>query len=379
MLTYLDNLLGAFLIGVILSSIFYGFTWLQVYLYYTQHSSRDRIFLKCFVAVLTALDSFHLVLLCHGLYVVLITNFGNIAADLHAPWSLVAQCIVGGASTDIFLFSLKNNIDTHPFPSLHNYMHSAVLTATFVRFYAVRIYQLSERKNVFIPLAIVRVDFPYSEHDLTRIIFSAYYLLQNSVRSLFMVAVIWFYGSKPALGIVFAAKSYKIGSFTANTPSVPYGASSLALEVFCGVFITVGMVYYILQQRSGLESSNRVLNLVILYIVNSGALNLIFATACLATYLIFPKTLIYAPFFFILIRLYPCSFLTMYVKDLFNRFHERLFIVVVNRLNSRVNISNGSPLTTFKPNQDSNSDMSLVDRTRRRTAEKAVGMDEAVD
>jgi hypothetical protein len=60
---------------------------------------------------------------------------------------------------------------------------------------------VSERKNVFIPLAIVRVDFPYSEHDLTRIIFSAYYLLQNSVRSLFMVAVIWFYGSKPALGI----------------------------------------------------------------------------------------------------------------------------------------------------------------------------------
>jgi hypothetical protein len=31
-------------------SRFYGFTWLQVYLYYTQHSSRDRMFLKCFVS-----------------------------------------------------------------------------------------------------------------------------------------------------------------------------------------------------------------------------------------------------------------------------------------------------------------------------------------
>jgi hypothetical protein len=57
----------------------------------------------------------------------------------------------------------------------------------------------------------------------------------------------------------------------------------------------------------------------------------VFATACLFTvssglisrpltlidlrnnqYSKYPNTLIYAPFFFILVRLYPCSFITMY-------------------------------------------------------------------
>jgi len=87
----LDNLLGVFLIGVILSSIIYGITWLQVYLYYTQHSSTDRIFLKGFVAALLALDSLHLTFLCHGLYIVSVANFGDFIADLHAPWTLVVR------------------------------------------------------------------------------------------------------------------------------------------------------------------------------------------------------------------------------------------------------------------------------------------------
>jgi hypothetical protein len=66
MSAFLDGLLGALLIGVVLSSMWvvmnlftmsvtqfcriYGITWLQVYLYYTQHSSKDRTFLKAFVS-----------------------------------------------------------------------------------------------------------------------------------------------------------------------------------------------------------------------------------------------------------------------------------------------------------------------------------------
>ena len=109
-----------------------------------------------------------------------------------------------------------------------------------------------------------------------------------------------------------------MGSYVDNAPSVvsltgssvplsslmshvqPYGATALSLEVAGGVFITVSMVYYVLKQRSGVKRcalswhfsrhyshihlfsltttlisrTNRVVNLVILYIINSGALNL---------------------------------------------------------------------------------------------------------
>ena len=69
-LTPVDNVLGAFFIGVVLSSMceatvvalnflpeideiesrLYGVTCLQVYLYFSQHSENDRPFLKYFVS-----------------------------------------------------------------------------------------------------------------------------------------------------------------------------------------------------------------------------------------------------------------------------------------------------------------------------------------
>lgn len=314
---FLDNLLGALLVGVLLSSIVYGITWLQVYLYYTQHSSKDRPFLKCFVAILTALDTLHVALLCHGLYVASVTNFGNFLADLRAPWSIVAQVAIG-----------------------------VVVTTSIQQFYAFKIFQLSERKNIHLPLAICVISAAE-------------------------------FGS----GIAFTVKSFQIGEFDKNAPSIPYGASSLALEVICGVFITSGMVYYILKQRSGIKRSNRVLNLVILYIINSGGLNLIFATACLITYVKYPKTLIYAPFFFLLIRLYPCSFMTI----LNSRVHLRsklrggegrtLITITQERVTDR------GPVTTSTPRTDSNDDiLAMVSgkNARRLTEEKAVGLDEAI-
>ncbi|KAI0297491.1 hypothetical protein B0F90DRAFT_887747 [Multifurca ochricompacta] len=315
MSTFLDSLLGAFLIGVILSSIIYGITWLQVYLYYSQHCSRDGVFLKSFVAMLTVLDTVHLVLLCHGLYAAAVTNFGNYLANLHAPWTLVVQCIVGVAAT-----------------------------TCIQQFYALRVYQLSQRKNIIIPIAISTI-------SVTEFGFS----------------------------VAFATRSLEIGSFAKNTPSLPYGVSTLALEVICGAFITVSMVYYILQQRSGIRRTNRVLKLVTLYIINSGALNLVFATTCLITYVHYPKTLIYAPFFFILIRLYPCSFMTILNSRVNVRSRlrgEGPTIVTI----THEQITDRSPLTSSKPGHDSSGDaMAMASKAReRRTAEKAVGLDEGV-
>ncbi|KAI0286212.1 hypothetical protein BC826DRAFT_941703 [Russula brevipes] len=312
---FLDNLLGAFQIGVILSSIIYGITWLQVYLYYTQHSSRDKVFLKCFVAVLIALDTVHLAFLCHGLYILSVTNFGNFVADLQAPWTLVIQSIVG-----------------------------VIVTTCIQQFYAIKIFQLSQRKNIRIPLAICMMS----------------------------VAELGF-------GIAFAVRSLQIGTFSENSPTIPFGATSLALEVICGAFITAGMVYYIIQQRSGVARTNRVLNLVILYIVNSGALNLVFATLCLITYVKYPTTLIYAPFFFILIRLYPCSFMTI----LNSRVHIRSRLrggqgqTIVTVTHERV--TDGNPVTVSRLETDHNSNIDILAMARtkaRRTAEKAVGSDE---
>jgi len=221
------------------------------------------------------------------------------------------------------------------------------VTSCIQQFYAFRIFQLSQRTNISVPLAIC--------------ILSA---------------------AEFGFGVAFTVKSFQIGAFAQNTPSVPYGASSLALEVVCGVLITTSMVYYILQQRSGVKKTNRVLNLVVLYVINSGALNLVFATACLITYVKYPKTLIYAPFFFILVRLYPCSFMTIlnsrvHIRSRLRGTEGRTIVTITHeRVTDRGTLAASKPGTDGTDSRDGM--LAMVSRTKtKRTAEKAVGLDEA--
>lgn len=282
-----------------------------MYLYFTEHSSKDGAFLKSFVAALMVLDSIHLAFLCHGFYIAAVTNFGNFLADLHAPWSLVVQSIIGVA-----------------------------ITSCIQQFYAVRIYQLSQKKNIYMPLVI-------------------------SVIS----------ATEFGFAVAFAVKSFQMGSFLENAPSVPYGASALSLEVACGIFITVGMVYYVLQQRSGVKRTSRVINLIILYIINSGALNLVFASTCLITYVKFPTTLIYAPSFFVLVRLYVCSFITILNSRVNVRSKlrgERRTVVTI----THEQIIDGHPRSTLELDSRSSGDMLAMAKVREGgTVEKAVEED----
>ncbi len=143
-----------------------------------------------------------------------------------------------------------------------------------------------------------------------------------------------------------------------------------------------------------------------------------FATACLITvssgiisrpltlidlgntqYAKYPNTLIYAPFFFILVRLYPCSFMTMYAYIYLNT--PQQILIMVNSLNSRVHIrsrlrsgggnttititreqvTHGDPLTTSRlhinPNEDVLAMMTMSKQKQPGTVERAVGLDES--
>ena len=145
----------------------------------------------------------------------------------------------------------------------------------------------------------------------------------------------------------------------------------------------------------------------------------IFATACLVTvssgiisrpftlidlhntqYAKYPNTLIYAPFFFILVRLYPCSFMTMYAYIYLNT--PQQILIMVGSLNSRVQIrsrlrsggggttititreqvTNRDPLSTSRLHMNSNQDvlamMSMAKQKRPGSVERAVGFDESV-
>ncbi|TFY82863.1 hypothetical protein EWM64_g1145 [Hericium alpestre] len=90
-----DKSLGALEIGAIFSTLILGITSMQVYSYYTQHSSRDGVFLKSYVALLMAMDCFHTGLVCALLYHYTITNFGDYDILQRDSWMFLVQVAVG--------------------------------------------------------------------------------------------------------------------------------------------------------------------------------------------------------------------------------------------------------------------------------------------
>ncbi|KAJ6483309.1 hypothetical protein C8R45DRAFT_1149224 [Mycena sanguinolenta] len=268
----LNNTLGAWLIGLILSSCVFGVTTLQTYLYYTKYSRRDGLFLKSFVGALIGFDTLHAALLSMSF-----TNFGDYTGLGLPSWSLLAQIPV------------------------------AVVLGTMVQlFYAYRIRLLSD-KSPIIPglvalcsLVNLGMSMAYTQ--------KLFHIRDDAAR----------------LNIPFSTDSV-----------VPLEAAALGVEMLCDGLISGGMVFSLLRNRSDFGRTNRAINLIVAYTLKSGVLNLTFAICSLISWVASTKTFIYTPFFFVLTRLYSCSFLSMLVLLLVARQDIRLYLFYFPSLNSR--------------------------------------------
>ncbi|KAH9005784.1 hypothetical protein EDB86DRAFT_3070761 [Lactarius hatsudake] len=245
-----DNTLGALFIGTILSSIIYGVTWLQVYSYYNSHSSRDRWPLKSFVAFLMLIDTANVAFIIHTNYHTSVTNFGDYQALQFVPWSLPAIALSG--------FILEVSVE---------------------HFYAYRIYRLS-RGSPYLPAAISAV----------------------SVSSF-------------TIGILFCAKVleyiHEPGNRFQARLFLGLCMATLGCKVLCDLLITSGMVHTLLYNRTQVRKTNNVLNLLAIYAINCGTLNLMFAISCVTLLATYRNAFLYAPSFFIMIRLYFCGFMSI--------------------------------------------------------------------
>ncbi|KAH9054126.1 hypothetical protein EDB87DRAFT_140079 [Lactarius vividus] len=89
--------------------------------------------------------------------------------------------------------------------------------------------------------------------------------------------------------------------------------ATLSVKVLCDVLITAGMVYTLLSNRTQVQRTNSVLNLLAIYTINCGTLHLVFAISCLILFVKHPNTLKCAPSLFIMVRLSLCAFMAMCV------------------------------------------------------------------
>ncbi|KAL4250710.1 hypothetical protein ABKN59_005496 [Abortiporus biennis] len=113
----LDNTLGAMFIGLIVSSILYGITCVQTYVYYVDNKTKDRVVLRSMVAVLWILNTLDMVFITHCVYYFAVTNYANPTSFNTAPWSVggfnvianLNDVIIRGILIDrIYKISLNN-------------------------------------------------------------------------------------------------------------------------------------------------------------------------------------------------------------------------------------------------------------------------------
>ncbi|EMD36551.1 hypothetical protein CERSUDRAFT_84724 [Gelatoporia subvermispora B] len=83
-------LLGALLVGGLVSNILYGITCAQTFTYY-RRSENDRLFLKLFVTALWVLDTADVFIVGHILYWYMVINYTNPLSLVMPVWSLIVH------------------------------------------------------------------------------------------------------------------------------------------------------------------------------------------------------------------------------------------------------------------------------------------------
>ncbi|KAF9066126.1 hypothetical protein BDP27DRAFT_1330992 [Rhodocollybia butyracea] len=85
--------IGALFCGAIAAAVFYGVTLLQT-IFYFQTYPNDKVFFRCLVLVIWALDTLDLILVVNGVWTWTIVNYANPVALLQVPWSIKTEPVI---------------------------------------------------------------------------------------------------------------------------------------------------------------------------------------------------------------------------------------------------------------------------------------------
>ncbi|KAK0221337.1 hypothetical protein IW262DRAFT_892368 [Armillaria fumosa] len=89
----LGTTIGAALVGAMLSSLLFGITVLQAFIYYRDYPNDWKLF-RYSVGILWVLDAFHLSLTIHAIFHYTVDSFGDFSALGNVVWSFKLQILV---------------------------------------------------------------------------------------------------------------------------------------------------------------------------------------------------------------------------------------------------------------------------------------------
>ncbi|KAI0764679.1 hypothetical protein C8Q74DRAFT_1370610 [Fomes fomentarius] len=207
---------------------------------YFRRYPHDRPILKIFVGVLWILDTLTTVLMSHAMYSFFVLNLRNLAEDVRLPWS----------------FTLENGV-------------TDVITAMVQLYFAERLWQLG--RNKFLSSAIV-------------------------ILALLSLGL----GIE---GTIAVFKDHNLISQTFRRALVVGGAVQ-GVAVLCDILITGGLCYYFTTSRTGHRTTNALLDRLMAYAIERGALTATVQAMYLIMSVALPDRFFYVPFAMIVAKMY---------------------------------------------------------------------------
>ncbi|OCB89298.1 hypothetical protein A7U60_g3497 [Sanghuangporus baumii] len=223
----LEQTLGYQLIGAFISLAVYGITLLQTYLYFSKFHKNDSKGLQALVVLLWILDTICSILVAHALYVVLVKGWGDVSVLTKAPVTFV----------------LENGF-------------TVLLTWIVQLFLAHRIWLVSTRRDYITPILVIIISAGA---------FGAGLALTSKIFMEDMTVV-----------------AIETDRFINVTCIIDQGLAAAA-----DVLITLGLCFHLRKSKdneSGLKRTNNVINSLMIYFINRGALTSIFQVLALGTY-----------------------------------------------------------------------------------------------
>ncbi|KAE9383489.1 hypothetical protein BT96DRAFT_1027191 [Gymnopus androsaceus JB14] len=252
----LDNTMGALLVGILFSSALWGISAAQTYIYFDTFYNQDTLRLKLLVVFIFGLDTAHQIMLCHLIYVYLVSNFGNPNYLALVVWSILVRHYI--------LFIRMNTLT--PFKVM--VILSAIIAATIQLFMCWRIWILSN-KSVYwiIPLVVV-------------------------VLASFVITVVYF------------VRSWSLRTWVELADLSKISRAVNGLNFGGDIVITFAMVYLL-----DTSKTNALMNRLMYFCLATGLLTTVCAICSLVSISVWPNTFVYIGFYVVLARLYVNSFL----------------------------------------------------------------------
>ncbi|PBK59756.1 hypothetical protein ARMSODRAFT_966707 [Armillaria solidipes] len=241
----INNTLGAVLIGFAVACCVYGILVTQIFRYFSRYPF-DRPVYKGLVLLILLLETVDQIFIGHVVYHYTISNFANVSA-----------LILG---TVTWSFILQQTV-------------GAVVGCIVKTSFALRVWRFSER-NMFITGIILLLTY-----------------------------------GQLGLAITFTLKAFELSGVFEVVNLRALGSTSLGVGVLTDLVTAISLCYFLNKLRTGYHKSDSLVNSLVLYAINTGALTSAVSLSTLILYNIMPTNLVFVACFFILSKLYAISFM----------------------------------------------------------------------